>query len=220
MKKLGIETIFGGVFGIIAIVAAYLELQANEFTTSAIFGCVKDVSGTIVVVMVFLFAVRSFIPKKLTGFQETFDSEIINVENKYFPIIKKAELDDSKSKNSNNLIRYELSTDLDSFFNENIGAYKRVFEFKKGTINRVDFFVSKSVFKGRSEESFADEQNAISHSFKNRIEKNFSTIKNVEITEEGFSLIFIEPLKSSLDAKNLVEIIEYIILLYMARYKK
>lgn len=37
-RRLGTETILGGVFGIIAIAAAFLEMQDNGFCTAAIFG--------------------------------------------------------------------------------------------------------------------------------------------------------------------------------------
>ncbi len=64
MRKIGIETLWGGIFGIVAIVAAIIEMALNGFEALAIAGAVKDVSGTLVTVMVLFFAIKNLLPRK------------------------------------------------------------------------------------------------------------------------------------------------------------
>ena len=53
MDKLDLqEKIWGGVFGIIAILAAIAELITGGISAASVFGTIKDVSGTLVVVVV------------------------------------------------------------------------------------------------------------------------------------------------------------------------
>ena len=55
MDKLDIkEKIWGGVFGVAAILAAIAEMIANGITLSSIFGAIKDVAGTLVVVVILI----------------------------------------------------------------------------------------------------------------------------------------------------------------------
>jgi len=55
-KKDFFERVVGGLFGIVAIVAAILEFNLPE--QSALFGCIKDISGTIVVVLLLFISVK------------------------------------------------------------------------------------------------------------------------------------------------------------------
>lgn len=64
MRKIGMETLWGGIFGIVAIAAAIVEMVLNGFETIAIAGAIKDISGTLVTVMVLLFAIKSLLPHK------------------------------------------------------------------------------------------------------------------------------------------------------------
>lgn len=68
INKLGFETVFGGLFGVVAIAAIVAEMVIAGFDSSAIAGGVKDIASTIVIVMVFIVAVKNFVknqPKKL-----------------------------------------------------------------------------------------------------------------------------------------------------------
>lgn len=57
------EKFWGGIFGIIAIAAALCEMVINGISLATIVGAVKDVSGTMVVVVVLVAFVKS-LPKK------------------------------------------------------------------------------------------------------------------------------------------------------------
>ena len=68
IDKIGFETLFGGLFGLIAIIAIICEMAVAGFDAASIAGGIKDIASTIVIVMVFAIAIKNFIknqPKKL-----------------------------------------------------------------------------------------------------------------------------------------------------------
>lgn len=55
MDKLDVkERIWGGIFGVIAILAAIFEMIASGVTAVSIFGMIKEVAGTLVVVVILI----------------------------------------------------------------------------------------------------------------------------------------------------------------------
>ncbi len=75
-KKIDKEILFGGIFGIIAIVAAVGEMIANGVSDSTILGATKDIAGTLVGVMVFIIAIKHLFVKKATDFYGVFHEVI------------------------------------------------------------------------------------------------------------------------------------------------
>ena len=90
MDKLDVkEKIWGGIFGAIAIIAAIAEMMANGLSAASVFGAIKDVSGTAVVVLIlcaFLKGIKR--PKKIAEILET---AVEDWGNKNAPLIFKAE---------------------------------------------------------------------------------------------------------------------------------
>ena len=55
MDKLEIkEKVWGGIFGVAAILAAIAEMIAGGVSTAGVFGMIKDVTGTLVVVVILI----------------------------------------------------------------------------------------------------------------------------------------------------------------------
>lgn len=57
-KKLDRETLFGGIFGVIAIVAIIVEMFLAGISAESITAAIKDIAGTVVSVMVFIIAIK------------------------------------------------------------------------------------------------------------------------------------------------------------------
>jgi len=70
------EIIFGAIFGTIAIIAIICEMAFGGFSKEAIAGGVKDISGTVVAVLVFLSAWIALHPRKGKTFD--FENELLN----------------------------------------------------------------------------------------------------------------------------------------------
>lgn len=64
MKKMDNEIILGGIFGAIAVAATIFEMALNGFEAVAVAGGIKDISGTMVAVLVFIIAIKQYIKSK------------------------------------------------------------------------------------------------------------------------------------------------------------
>ena len=79
-----IEKILGGVFALISIGAAVAEMLLNGFSTESIVGGIKDIFGTLVVVVLFLAIAKDIVPKikfedKLKNALEVWQSQNANM---------------------------------------------------------------------------------------------------------------------------------------------
>ena len=59
-----IEKVIGGIFALVAIVAAIIEMLLGDFSTEVIVGGVKDVFSTLVVVVLLFAVAKDIIPKR------------------------------------------------------------------------------------------------------------------------------------------------------------
>ena len=82
-----IEKILGGVFAVVAIIAAIAEIFVNGLSASTLIGGIKDVFGTLAVVVLFFAVVKDKIPSK--DFRKAFDEAMASVCDKYSPLIRK-----------------------------------------------------------------------------------------------------------------------------------
>lgn len=55
MNKINAETLFGGIFSIISIIAAIIEMALNKYETVFIAGAIKDIAATMLAVMLLFF---------------------------------------------------------------------------------------------------------------------------------------------------------------------
>ncbi len=151
MKKIGMETLWGGIFGVIAVAAALIEAGLNGFEASAVAGMVKDVSGTLVTVMVLVFAIKNLLPRK----------EKLSVEEK----VVRA-LDDWQKANSTMIIKstdddktgkygFHMRTDVRDFYRaapltKNAGWFVRLPAPQAGSYTQdgiqIEFHLNKGTF--------------------------------------------------------------------------
>ena len=74
--RIEIETLLGGSFGAIAIIAIIVEMALAGFDAAANAGGLKDIAGTVVTVMVFIFAAKALFQKEDTSFNAVFEKEM------------------------------------------------------------------------------------------------------------------------------------------------
>ena len=208
-RKIDKEILFGGIFGILAVAATVGEMIANGISAATVWGAVKDIAGTIVAIMVFIVAVKHLFVKKARDFNTAFSTEMEKVIKKYSPIIEA----DGKV-----LGRYNIASNLDSIVGKESGAYHTMFEL----VGRSDisFNISKTVFKGRSSDSFDEMQRSISLAIGSKIKDSFDLVDRYELTSKGVKIIFTHELQTSEEAMLLAEIVDYALLLYFVEYKK
>lgn len=103
------EKFWGGIFGLIAIAAAILSTVLGDINASSIFGCIKDVFGTLVAVAL-LWAM--FKKKRKGGFDDTFNYEMQQLSEQYHPLLSPPEKPDVPEE-QHGYIRYYLASNLD-----------------------------------------------------------------------------------------------------------
>ena len=182
---------------------------ANGISTATILGAIKDIAGTLVAVMVFIIAVRHLFVKKVTDFNGVFEAEMEKITAKYAPII---------SKDSTVAGRYNIASNLDSILGKEAGAYHTMFDANSKT--SISFNISKTVFMGKSKDSFDDLQQTIATKIGSKLKDSFDIVDKYEVTGKGVKLTFKEELKSNEGAVQLAEIVDCAILLYFVEYKK
>ncbi|MBQ9608893.1 MAG: hypothetical protein IJV15_05540 [Lachnospiraceae bacterium] len=69
------EKIWGGILGTIAIISAICEMVLGGINAASVAGMIKDVSGTLVVVVVLIAFLKS-LPKKLKNIEDVLENEV------------------------------------------------------------------------------------------------------------------------------------------------
>lgn len=205
-----LEKIGGGLLGVIAIGATVAELILGEVNAESIAGTIKDIAGTLIVVMVLLAALKQLVPKKATDFRGIFDLEMEKVVSKYSPLIGK---DTGKEG------RFNIADKMDVLYNNSSSNYHWLFDFNYK--NELTFVVSKTLFMGKSKDDFSAMQKSIVESITAKITRDYEIIKDEwKQTDKGFTLYFDHDLSTAEEAIVAAEIVDKIILLYIVEYKK
>lgn len=158
LKKLGIETILGGIFGIISIVAIVIEMSLGGFSAEAIAGGVKDIAGTMVAVMVFLIAIKHLLPSKAN--ELPFKNRMENSLEAWISAHSNMIVRTSKlPKGHENDYGMSMTTDMNRFYNNDtlksdsgtgVGRFLRLAEISEAAYAEagvsIDFFLNAQTY--------------------------------------------------------------------------
>lgn len=89
MKHIDLETKLGGLFGFTAIIAIIGEMYLSGFSVAGLMAGLKDISGTLVSVLVFLVAIRVFVQNSPKNIEEMLPFKWKQFESEYRPLIFK-----------------------------------------------------------------------------------------------------------------------------------
>ena len=224
MKKINfgefdvLEKIGGGVFGVIAIGGAIAEMVYNGFCPATIAGCVKDVAGTLIVVMVLIAALRRIWPKH--GFSEVFEEEMKSLVERYQPAIKRGE-DVNSGKTVRNYI-YNIAADLNCIVGAEAKNYTTEFFYINEEVCTITFKVRKTVFFGSSKEEKKEELGKIAEHIVKCVVSRFGNTRIAYSEKKDLDITFnyIQQSTPEDTAKMLASVVDYVILLYIAENKK
>ena len=218
------EKLWGGILSAVAIISAIVSLILGEINPSSIFGCLKDVAGTLLSVLVLLVALKQFLPKKAGDFKSAFNKEMDMVIKKYSPLIsaddgnqnEEATEDAQTQKKERDFIRYNIVKKLDAMFsNENPGTPIRFFDLSPAT-STITFFVQGHNFgKQRVEAVSKDLRSTLENRFHEVAKISSNTTPQVSVSVE-----FKEPLINEDDARLVAQVVDHVIFCYIAEYKK
>lgn len=158
MDKLDIqEKIWGGILGMIAIIAAIAEMFANGLNFASICGMIKDVSGTLVVVIVMVAVAKLITPNKQSvTFEEKLTGELDQwIADHSNMIVRTSRM----SQGHENDYGMSMTTDITRFYNteklksdtgRSVGRFLRITQINKDIYARNDvkmeFFVNAQTY--------------------------------------------------------------------------
>jgi hypothetical protein len=222
-KALGTETMLGGIFGIIAITAALLEMQTDAFSTASIFGGIKDIAGTMVAVMVFLIAIRSLLPKKekLT-FEEKLKAALSDWEKSNSSLVVKSNDDDKTHKYG-----FSMRTDINDFYRasaitKNVGWFVRLPPIAKENYQTQRFDIVFHLNKGTFFEGISKSDAELKQAY-SKLGDMFSGFINTKYgnfakasSKHDEIIINIKPITNDGDIKTLVNLLNSMFQAYLA----
>lgn len=204
------EKVGGGILGAVAIISAIFEMIFNGISSGTVMAAIKDVSGTLIAVMVLLVALKSLFPKKHQGFDAAFREEMESVVERYAPVIKPA---------NSEKIEFLIADNLACLYEEDAGNYHRLFAFSPAE-QSITFKTSKTVFFGRTVEDHEQDLKQIALDIAKTIAHGCDGIEKASAGKDSFTLFFKKPLEDGEDAQMLAAVIDRVLLLYVARCKK
>ena len=221
-KRLGTEIILGGVFGIIAVTAALLEMNTNGFSTESIFSGIKDIAGTMVAVMVFLIAIQSLFPKKdKLSFEEKLAAALSDWQQSNSTLIVKSTDDEKTHKYG-----FSMRTDIRDFYRanpitKNVGWFVRLPLISKENYQKQKFDIVFHLNKGTFFEGITKSDQELKQAYSN-LGGMFSGLinslyKDVEASP-NFDEIFvkIKPFTCDDDIKKLINLLNSMFQAYLA----
>ena len=208
-KKLDKQTLYAGLFGVIAIVAICFEMSYGNFEASSIAGGIKDIAGTILDVIMLVVAFAAFKPlKKKKGFTPVFLEEMDLLLKKYNPMISFYGIE--STQNIVDAYRYNIANKLDCVATNNPGGNNKLFRIKEG-LHELEFSVSETVFG----EKRGEVATKIAAKIK---DAHGEFINKYVINKTGFVIELCNPLLDENDAKKMVKIIDHILMIYLVEY--
>ncbi len=222
-RKDFIENVLGGIFAIIAVGAAIAEVIINGVSASTVVAGIKDVFGTLVVVLVFIAFINE--KKRTKNVRESIELAMEKVEKSYAPLIREEKASENTSVNKQNklnkIIRYEIAANTGVLFGDENKLYSPFFELSATNAKSVDFYIRKKFFGDTERKPFEAERIA------DRISKYIQ--KNNKELEVGFMpdsyggkiiVKFSDEIKYKNDVEKLISLVNDAIFAYVAENKK
>lgn len=212
MKKLLEKTdLLAGIFAVMAFVAIICEIIFGGFTKESIVGGIKDITGILVDVLVLIVATSVLIHKPV-NFKAKFNNAMNDIKTKYSPLL----VEDKKE----GVIRYNIASNSDALFSQTGKSYKRIFELAEDKPEEIRFYINKSFFDQKGGEEF--NASLIANEIAVRLANAYKDYEIIPVpNKENYELQikFNDQMKTNEDIDSLVSLIDYTLLLFVARNK-
>lgn len=216
-RKDWIETFVGGACGVIAIIAAVVEYILGD--NGAIAGMLKDIFGTLVVVVLLFAAMPA---KKKFNFEEKLETALDEWVQANSNMIVRNDAMDGKSKNDSVAPWYGIGmkTDMNDFYRDvsttrQAGWFVRLPVIKEENYNkeniRINFHLNKETFFGRgsdlTDDALKTEFDKLSNLFAQFIGRKFAGYVSAAGKNENLTVEMKQPIKTEEDIERLIDII-------------
>lgn len=216
-RKDWIETFVGGACGVIAIIAAVVEYLLGD--NGAIAGMLKDIFGTLVVVVLLFAAMPT---RKKFNLEEKLETALDDWAEANSNMIVRNDAMDGKSKYNAEAPWYGMGmkTDMNDFYRDisttrQVGWFVRLPVIKEENYNkeniRINFHLNKETFFGRGSDLTDDalkvEFDKLSNLFAQFIGRKFAGYVSAAGKNENLTLEIKQPIKTQEDIERLIDII-------------
>jgi len=203
--------LLAGVFAALAFIAIVCEMAFSGFTKEGFVGGIKDISGILIDVLVLLVA-ASVLIRKPVNFKEKFKESMVALQDKYEPLL----IADKKD----GVIRYNIASNSDALFSGAAKSPERIFELDENKPDKIRFYINKSFFNQRGGSDYDAEKIATQIALRlQSAYKDYKVNPFPNGTNYGIEVDFKRTLDSSDDIDMLISMIDYAILLFIARNK-
>lgn len=219
MKTIDKEKLLAGMLAVIALAAIICEMIFSGISTASVASAVKDIAGILVDVIVLLVALKAFVKKDDT-FRGKLESAMEDIEKSYAPLIQEHKAKETNQSDVNKnvtYIRYDIANKVEALFGVECNDYMRFFEINAQTPDKITFFVRKKFFG----EPFTPD--IIAEHIKGFCDKNYNQYTTTYSTDKdgaSITVSFGKTLETCEDIKSLISIVDDVLLLYIAEYKK
>lgn len=221
MSKNG-ETIFGGIFGILSIIAALYQLSLAEYDKDAIAGAVQAIAGTMLNVMVLFLVFKNFYSKKTYSFEERLKNKLNEWAKENKTVIVKSASDKA------GFYGYDMFTDMNNFYkgseySKNSGWFVRFPEIKESNYNhkdiKIDFHLNKGTFfegMGLKDEELEPRYEKIASNIINYMRTMFGgEISETFYKNQTISIIIPNPIQTDEEIDSMIKILDGMIKAYL-----
>ena len=203
--------LLAGIFAILAFVSIICEIILGGFTKESFVGGIKDISGILIDVLVLLVAASVLIRRPI-NFKEKFNEAMNAIKDKYNPML----VEDKKE----GVIRYNIASNSDALFSGSAKSPERIFELDENSPDKIRFYINKSFFNQRGGIDYDAEKIAAQIALRlQSVYKDYKVNPFPNGSNYGIEVAFNHTLDSGDDIDSLVSLIDYTLLLFIARNK-
>lgn len=207
----------GGIFAVIAAIAAVFEMSLGGFSVEAIVACIKDIFSMLAVVVVFFFILKYEWPFK--SFRKKLEHAMKSVEASYAPLLRehKAKKENTADAAANQkFIRYDLARKVSALYGEQCNDYMRFLELPAEKPEGIAFFVRQKFFgEGFNPESIAKH----TKSYLDKKHNSLNVTYHLDKDGARIDVLFDCALRSQKDIDQLLAIIDDVLFVFIAENK-
>lgn len=222
MNKINAETLFGGIFSIISIIAAIIEMALNKYETVFIAGAIKDIAATMLAVMLLFLVFKNFYKKKIDNFEERLENKLKQWEEDNKTVIVKSKPDKA------GFYGFDMFTDMNNFykgsnFSKNSGWFVRFPEIKESNYNhkdiKIDFHLNKGTFfegMGLKDEELEPRYEKIANNIIDYIRMIYpAEISEIFYKNQTITITMVNPIQTDEEMDTLIRILDSMVKAYL-----
>ena len=203
--------LLAGIFAVLAFFSIICEMALGGFTKEGFVAGIKDLSGIFIDVLVLLVA-ASVLIRKPVNFKEKFKESMVALQVKYEPLLN--------ADKKEGVIRYNIASNTDALFSGAAKGAERIFELDENEPTEIRFYINKSFFNERGGTGYDAEKIAAQISVRlQSVYRDYKITPFPNGTNYGIKVDFMRRLDSNEDVDSLISLIDYTLLLFIARNK-